>query len=105
MHHTVWLWDVVVAVSVQVSMQAAVVVDPAGPLISAGETGGVKLVRVWLVVLLGDRAVDRDGVGLGGPANCDADHRLGLEVGAVSVAVRLGVEVDARVLEYKGCKD
>ena len=76
-------------------MQAAIVVDPGGE-IGAGETGGVKLVRVRLVVLFGNGVVDGQGVGLGGPADCDANHCFGLEIGAVFVAVRVLVEVDAR---------
>ena len=76
-------------------MQAVIVVDPGGEL-SAGETGGVKLVRVRLVVLFGNGVVDGQGVGLGGPADRDANHCFGLEIGAVFVTVRVLVEVDAR---------
>ena len=82
-------------VSVQVSVQAAVVVDLGGPL-CAGETDGVELICVRLVVLFGGGAVDGEGVGLGGPTDCDADHRLGLEIGAVFVAVRVFVKVNTQ---------
>ena len=45
--------------------------------------------------MFGGGAVDGEGVGLGGPADCDANHGLGLEIGAVFVAVQVLVEVNA----------
>ena len=60
------------------------------------ETGGVKLVRVWFIVLLGDGVVDRQRIRLGGAAHSNINHRFRLERGAVFVGVRVVVEVDTR---------
>ena len=64
---------ILVAVTVQVSMQAAIVVYPGGEL-GARETRGVELVRVRFAVLLGEGIVDRQHVCLGGETHCDACH-------------------------------
>jgi hypothetical protein len=83
-----------VAVPIEVGVQAAIIVDLSGEF-SAGKTGGVELVRVRLVVLLGDGVVDGQGVSLGGASDRDAYHCLGLERGEVFVLVGVLVEVDA----------
>ena len=82
-------------VSIESGMQAAIIVDLSGES-NAGKTGGVKRIRVRLVVLLGDGMVDVQGIGLGGASDRDAYHRLGLERGAAFVLVGVFVEVDAR---------
>ena len=53
------------------------------------EEGGIILVRVRLIVLIGDGIVDGEGVGFGGSANGDAYHRFRLEGGAILVIVQV----------------
>ena len=72
------LWDILVAVLIEVGVQAAVIVDLSGEL-SAEKTGGVELVRVRLVVLFGDEVVNGQGISLRGASSHDAYRFLGLE--------------------------
>ena len=55
--------------------------------------GGIELVHVWLVVLIGDGIVDREGVGFGGLANGDAYHGFRMEGGATLVIIQFLVEL------------
>ena len=85
--------DVLVAVSIEVGVQTAVKVDLCGEL-GAGKRGGFELVRVWLVVLLGDGVVNGQGISLGEALDHSAYHCLGLGQGEVLVLVSVLIEVD-----------
>ena len=60
----IWLADIFMAVTVQVSYEATVVVQAGGPLVG-WKAGWVKLVGIWFVVLLGGWVINGEGVGLG----------------------------------------
>ena len=80
-------------VPTKVGIYAVIVVELRREL-GAGETVGVKRVRVWIVVLLGDGVVNGQHISLDGTLNCDTNHCFELEQGAVLVLVRVLVEVD-----------
>ena len=61
------------AVTVQVSHEATVVVQAGGPLVG-WKAGWVKLLGLWFVVLIGGRIINGERVSLGRAADSDADH-------------------------------